>query len=468
MKTYNFHWEIETILQMFASALNDVIIKRYTKDAVVGDQLHVNYVYAPKNRVLHDLVNKAQHIKLPCIAISCGGIKRDVNRVFNKIDGHYQTNKLTTNLDRFSDIRTHDVTQWKHFPQPVPVNITANVSIITRFQTDLDQIVTNFVPQASDPYFVISTKWPYIWQFANVEIRHAVFWNENLSIQYPLDVGAETEYRIIADTAFDIQTWLFKPDIDPAGGIYKIDLTFNSVKDIDDYFIMKNLEDTDPDSPLFNSETRTISARPQFSLAYPFTSFNNVSTTYFAEGKMLDYTERLFLSAFDWSMFNLTSSGEFLLTAISGNQISSVNITLPNSGIQWVTMPITGYWNVADPTVSGVDMLPVSGFTVEFLDQHPAIALLPTSAWISAKYPGFSGVELLSSNWYIVDQSKLSFTFTPQTTGIFDIVGYNKAGPGIMTQDVLRPTLNPYPTSMAEYSTYLEFQFPCLSGMRVK
>lgn len=468
MKTYNFHWEIETILQMFASALNDILIKRYSEQGVVGDGIHVNFVYAPKNRVLHSLVNKADHFKLPVIAISTGGIKRDVNRVFNKIDGHYQTNKLTTNIDKFQDVRTKEVSQWKHFPQPVPINLTVNVSIITRFQADLDQIITNIIPQACDPYFVISTKWPYIWQYANTEIRHAVHWNENLSVQYPIDVGPETEYRIIADTSFDIQTWLFKPEKDPVGSIYKVDVTFNSVKEIEEYYIMKNLEDLDVTSPTHNAEMITISARPQFRIAYPFTTYANISNTYYADGRMLDYTERLFLSSYDWNMFNLTTDGEFLLTAISGNSLTSVTINLPNSGVQWVTLPITSYWSVADPSVTGIEMLPLSGFSVDFLDQHPALASLPTSAWISAKYPGFSGVELLTSQWFIVDQYRLGFMFTPQTTGVFDVIGFNGAGPGIMTQDVLRPTLNPYPVSSINYNSYIEFQFPCVSGMVVE
>jgi len=57
-------------MTQFIAAFNDVTISRYNKDREVQDKINVRYVYSPKDRVLHDLVNKSQHLKLPVVAVS--------------------------------------------------------------------------------------------------------------------------------------------------------------------------------------------------------------------------------------------------------------------------------------------------------------------------------------------------------------------------------------------------------------
>ena len=86
MKNQSYHFEIKDIVTQFVAAFNDVTINRYNKDKDIVDKIAVRYVYSPKERALHDLVNKAQHITLPAVAISISSIERDENRVFNKID----------------------------------------------------------------------------------------------------------------------------------------------------------------------------------------------------------------------------------------------------------------------------------------------------------------------------------------------------------------------------------------------
>ena len=130
-------------MTQFVAAFNDIVISRYNKSREVVDKIKPRFVYAPKERVLHDLVNKGQHLTLPVVAVTVGSVARDESRVFNKIFGSIEN--TTTG--------THST----HLPSPVPVNIEVNMSIMTRFQTDMDQIVSNFVPY-SNPYVIIS--WP--------------------------------------------------------------------------------------------------------------------------------------------------------------------------------------------------------------------------------------------------------------------------------------------------------------------
>lgn len=404
MKNYTFHFEVQDVLKQFADALNDIIVKRYNTDREAGDQIHVNFIYAPKTRTLHELIEKNQHFKLPCISISLGNIQRDTKRVFNKLDGSNWTDTFTSNVS---------ARKWLNLLQPVPVNLSVNVSIIARFQSDIDQILSNFIPY-TDPYFTISWKWPDVIPFSDFEIRSIVKWSETVNLQYPTDISKETPYHLIADTSFTINSWIFK-NVPPDGKpIYTINHTFASVSAIDTYSVMQNLETE------YNTDVIITSARPQSMYIEPlFTYLNTADTsnakTFTIMGKMLDYTDSVYLSSSNWNLFNYSTTGDF---------------------------------SSAGPGL--VDFFTVSSFAA------------------SASYPAFSGIPLLSSKWEALDKNNLKFTFTPTTTGVFDVILVNSAGYGILSRDTIRPTLNPYPSSDPEFSSYVEYQYPCISGIQVR
>lgn len=202
MKSNPFHFEIKDLLIQFVAAFDDVIIGRYNRQREVMDKIRVKYLYAPKQRVLHDLVNKPQHIKLPAIAVNIQGVTRDNDRVFNKIAGsYYQRNQSLPDA----------LVKTDFLPQPVPVDIAINMSVITKYQTDMDQILTNFVPY-TDPYIVISWQIPDKNMSTKQEIRSLIEWSGNINMDYPLDINANQPYRVTADTSFTIKGWLFKKE----------------------------------------------------------------------------------------------------------------------------------------------------------------------------------------------------------------------------------------------------------------
>ena len=165
MKTQYYGFEIKDIMKQFVSAFNSIVINRYNKDREVQDRIQANFIYSPKERVIHDLVNKNQHIKLPVVAVSMTGVSRDNERVFNKIPGFY-ISKAPSVSGGYVDTN--------HFPTPIPVNISVSMDILTRFQTDMDQILSNFIPY-NNPYIIISWKVPSSQNLAsNLEIRSEV------------------------------------------------------------------------------------------------------------------------------------------------------------------------------------------------------------------------------------------------------------------------------------------------------
>lgn len=182
------------MVTQFVAAFDDVVINRYNRNRDIVDKIQVRYLYAPKQRVLHDLTNRAQHITLPAVAVSINGVSRDENRVFNKIVGLYDTLPGTASTE--------------FLPAPVPINIDINMSILTKFQTDMDQILSNFIPY-NNPYIVIS--WPIPSKLTNqtTEIRSEVLWDGTVALTYPDDMDATTQYRVAADTSFTIKGWVF-------------------------------------------------------------------------------------------------------------------------------------------------------------------------------------------------------------------------------------------------------------------
>ena len=188
MKNYTFHWELKDLIVQFISALDDSIVRRYDENKDIEKEIAVRYVYAPKSRVLHWMVNDQQHITLPVASIAITGISRDQSRVFNKIDGPTYMGSDVTNPF-----------------QPVPVDISVSLSLLAKYQNDMDQMISNFVPYF-DPYIILSWKHPRVER----EIRSEVLWDGSLNFNYPSEIQATESYRIGIDTTFTIKGWLFK------------------------------------------------------------------------------------------------------------------------------------------------------------------------------------------------------------------------------------------------------------------
>ena len=73
MKNRAFHFEIKNLLTQFVAAFDDVVISRYDKNRQARQNIDVRYVFAPKQRVMYDIINKAQNITLPVVSINLKG-----------------------------------------------------------------------------------------------------------------------------------------------------------------------------------------------------------------------------------------------------------------------------------------------------------------------------------------------------------------------------------------------------------
>ena len=143
-------------------------------------------MFAPKQRVMYDIINKAQNLTLPVVAINLTSVSRDNDRVFNK---------LTPTYIPAQD--QEDPKTSSNFQMPVPVNLEISMSILARYMQDVDQIVSNFVPY-NNPYIILSWKVPEAFGASyDQEIRSEVLWDGSLSYGTPTDRDWETKLDTI-------------------------------------------------------------------------------------------------------------------------------------------------------------------------------------------------------------------------------------------------------------------------------
>ncbi len=317
MKDYNFNDELKIARTQVLNAFDGLVIKRLleTDNITNTDSIAVNLVYAPKQRVLYDLVNKNQHIQLPIMAFTTSNIKYDPARTFNKLDGYIANSQV--------------LSSGGHIPQPLPIDFDMHLSILVNQNRDLDQIITNIFANFY-PYIVISYRHPNI----NQEVRCKVQWDGNISLQYPNDLAAQTPYRIMADATFNVSTWIFKNFSNPYGIIYNIPTTFTAVSELyDDYETLKTLE-----GPLV-TDYKTVSGRPQIKNVHPYTynlQTDLSSKTFNILGDMYHLVKGLVVSANNTSTYP-TSAYQTFNPFVSDKHLSAVYTSFDAISVQnWV------------------------------------------------------------------------------------------------------------------------------------
>lgn len=292
------------MVTQFIAAFDDIVIGRYNKAREEKDKIDVRYLYAPKQRVLHDIVNENKTITLPAVAISIGSVSRDTSRVFNKLDGFYYAG--TSGNEKTS----------KHVKAPVPVNISIKMSVISRYQTDMDQILSNFIP-FSNPYVVISWKVPKKFNLAvDQEIRSEVLWDGNVSLSYPTELASTNKARITADTSFTIKGWLFKDEDDPVGNIFFIDQNFYAEDLIEEYDTLSAIPLSGTQSEFFElsgspkvTDTFYNSVRLYEDMLLKVTSISGTNTdTVILNGLGFNTTQHVLLSSNNTSNVNALTS----------------------------------------------------------------------------------------------------------------------------------------------------------------
>ena len=223
MRQRNFHFELRDNTLALANALNDVVIKRFKDNSrkEIEKELDVRFVYGQKHRVLHDIINAAKATTLPVIALDLKSFSHDTSRIFNK-NSEFYDNAISSG-------------ECSRYLTPTPIKLSYGITIITRYRTDLEQIISNFIPHFN-PYIIISLHVPDEFKLHYTqEIRSKVLWDGSFNIEYPDPINSTQKQLFTATTNFTVDGWLFKPEEPPAKPIYSIDANFidNLIEDND-------------------------------------------------------------------------------------------------------------------------------------------------------------------------------------------------------------------------------------------
>ena len=364
MKNRAFHFEIKDLLTQFVAAFDDAVISRYNKSRQKQNNIEVRYVFAPKQRVMYDIINKAQNLTLPVVAINLTGVSRDESRVFNKLAPSYIPAQ-----------QIEDPNAGSKFLMPVPVNLEVNMSILARYMQDVDQIVSNFVPY-NNPYIILSWKVPSDFGADyDQEIRSEVLWSGELAYTTPTETTYNDHYRVAVDTSFTIKGWLFPEQKDTIGSIYKIDSNFINVdlanriyepaevnnNQVAEYITYQQQGygalsgyETTAQSLTSNTDTVTVSGIPEFTNIFytttgTFTQLRNTTTVltgndnnFMLYGKRFQHSD-FYLSANNLNFFPKYSNYQEITSAknstISGYTLDSSFYNIASDNVASIFLP---------------------------------------------------------------------------------------------------------------------------------
>jgi len=321
------------LLTQFVAAFDDTVIKRYDRAGNAKQEIEVRYVFAPKQRVMYDIANKAQNITLPVVTVDLASVSYDTDRVFNKL----------SNIHNY--VNTNDSTEVH---MPVPINLSVNMSILCRYMQDMEQILSNFVPY-TNPYIIITWKEPTNVGGQINEIRTEVEWDQNINMNAPTELTYSDKFRAVADTTFKIKGWMFRDQNQSSAPIYFIDNNFINVRK--DFNFEQPLSSLSYDSffdslsTVSNTKTIRLSGTPSISNIYYNTTGSQLETT-------LPRTINRAVSGLD--LYNYTIAGcNFKNTELV--MLSSVNDTLTNN--------FTAFDTKYTGSASGF-IIPSSNFTI--------------------------------------------------------------------------------------------------------
>lgn len=350
-------------MTQFMAAFDDVVIGRFNRQREERDRIEVGYVYQPKRRVIHDLQNRAQGLVLPMVAVTITGIRRNSERSFNKIEGFIYPGTRTEGQNTATSPK---------IPSPVPIDISVNMSILASYQTDMDQIISNFAAY-TNPYIVISWEAPEeIGLPASMPLNSKVEWSGDINIDYPVDINYSGRSVISADTSFTIEGWLFKEEVDPLDNIFKVTRNFYSNPALsagnfityDDYFTLSG------EDPVF--DMLTLSGNPEITNVYYSLSSSsdsvhlyntdyiinsNVDGSIILYGKRFEDLEYIVLSAYNSTLYDTvtTISGFEYFPDVVGSILPTTSYRVLTDNIVEVYLPVmsAGSFDIITTTVAG-------------------------------------------------------------------------------------------------------------------
>ena len=166
MKYRSYNSELVIATSLIVNVFNDIIIDRrkhnikdYSKplsfDDIVQQEIEIPCVLGDRSIILKSLENEPGRYKLPLIILQNKALKTDTDRMCDlHADVFYQQDSSFGKLDSKHHLYSaYDISKRR----AQPVIIDYDLTIITKYKEDLDQIISNWIVHfRPDIYFTFS------------------------------------------------------------------------------------------------------------------------------------------------------------------------------------------------------------------------------------------------------------------------------------------------------------------------
>lgn len=184
MKTSSNNKEFYTCTAQLIDLFNEMPIIKVNNG--VQETISVPCVYGQRSRILKSLESRDKTLLLPISSLCITSITRDSRRV-NSVNEQAL-------LDRFN-IKNEI---------PTPINIGYEVTMATKNQKDLDQMICNFVSIMNPDVYVV---WKNPRGSANIISR--IIWDGDIKVTYNEEITPEKPWVEYAVANFIYKTWVF-------------------------------------------------------------------------------------------------------------------------------------------------------------------------------------------------------------------------------------------------------------------
>lgn len=181
---------------MFMRLFNNIIIQRTNKNGTKKD-IKVNCVFGQRSRILKGWENaerRAQMV-LPMICINRTGYSKNNERLNNV---HNEVKREITSTWRSYDLLT-----------PIPIDISYEVSVISKYPGDIDKIASNFMVFFTNDVYV-SCVHP---KFEGLKLDCQVVMDDSISEEHPDEIDGSADDLITSTFNFTFKTYLFAGNV---------------------------------------------------------------------------------------------------------------------------------------------------------------------------------------------------------------------------------------------------------------
>ena len=206
MKNFYHYKAFRKTTVQFLDLFNDIEIQRFDQGGNFERFIKVPIKYSPKEKIWFWLSERKDDEVLPIMSCTLTGVDYSLERAVNK----HQV---------LTDTITSSAGSVRSYLNPVPYDLTFQVSLWTLYMSDIDQILEQILPWFQ-PYVMIRIHSPELVSTFDVKV---IF--NSVTPEHEFEYTDDT-FRILKYTLdFTVQTYMFKP-METVGVIQEILLNY--------------------------------------------------------------------------------------------------------------------------------------------------------------------------------------------------------------------------------------------------